>query len=256
MKTLIGSFIVALSMYSVIPMPKVKWNEKNMRWALAFFPVVGVLCGLVVYFWAVLSRKLYLNAVLFAALATALPVLLTGGIHVDGYCDTCDAIFSRRDREEKLRILKDSSSGAFAVAGCVLLLLIQFASWAQIYDAKAAVMVPAFGFVLSRAFSGLSVVTFRRAGTSVLAKTFADSASKSTALVLGGEIILIGCLMAFLYPISGAASFVAVCLVYIYYYFMSKRQFGGITGDLAGYFLELAETSVLLVTAVLGGISG
>ena len=36
---------VAFAMFSAVPVPQFGWNEKNMRYALCAFPLVGLLCG-------------------------------------------------------------------------------------------------------------------------------------------------------------------------------------------------------------------
>ena len=117
MKQLLASCAIAFSTYSRIPMPQVEWNKKNMRFTLFFFPLVGAAVGAA--FWAAdrLCGLLELGPLLRAALLTAVPIAVTGGIHLDGYCDTVDALASHASRERKLAILKDSSAGAFAGAG-------------------------------------------------------------------------------------------------------------------------------------------
>ncbi len=101
---------VAFAMFSALPVPQFAWNEKNMRYALCAFPLVGLLCGAL---WCVCG-VLPLPA-LPAAGFCLVPVWVTGGIHLDGYADTCDALSSYGDREKKLEILKDPHCGAFAV---------------------------------------------------------------------------------------------------------------------------------------------
>ena len=129
-----------------------------------------------------------------------IPVWVTGGIHLDGYADTCDALSSYGDREKKLEILKDPHCGAFAV--------IRLCSYFAAYLALCACVdfTPRVGLcwtlalVLERALSGLAVASFPMAKNTGLAHTFATAA---------------------------------------------KKQFGGITGDLAGWFLQKAELWML-----------
>ena len=102
---------VAFAMFSAVPVPQFAWNEKNMRYALCAFPLVGLLCGAL---WCVCG-VLPLPAPARAAGFCLVPVWVTGGIHLDGYADTCDALASYGDREKKLEILKDPHCGAFAV---------------------------------------------------------------------------------------------------------------------------------------------
>ena len=94
---------VAFAMFSAVPVPQFAWNEKNMRYALCAFPLVGLLCGAL---WCVCG-VLPLPAPARAAGFCLVPVWVTGGIHLDGYADTCDALASYGDREKKLEILKD-----------------------------------------------------------------------------------------------------------------------------------------------------
>ena len=115
---LLESLGVALSTYSAIPVPQFQWNERNMKYAICFFPAVGLFCGAGLALWWWLAKTLEIGAVLFAAGAVALPILITGGIHMDGFMDTVDALSSHQTRERKLAILKDPNCGAFAVLYC------------------------------------------------------------------------------------------------------------------------------------------
>jgi adenosylcobinamide-GDP ribazoletransferase len=127
MKNLLRSIAMAFTMFSRVPMPQVEWKPENMRDTLAAFPLVGVLLGLVLAGWYALSEWLLFDQFLFAAGVALLPVLYTGGIHLDGFCDTGDALASRADTERKLEILKDPHVGAFAVIGVSAYLLAYFA---------------------------------------------------------------------------------------------------------------------------------
>ena len=120
-RTLLESLDVAFSMYSAIPMPQIEWNERNMKYMMAFFPMVGVVQGALLLGFSLLAQALGLGFVLFAAVAALLPLFVTGGIHLDGFCDTVDALSSHQTREKKLEILKDPHTGAFAVMGLSLI---------------------------------------------------------------------------------------------------------------------------------------
>ena len=102
---------VAFAMFSAIPVPQFDWNEKNMRYAMCAFPLIGVVIGAA---WCVCGA-MPLPGLAKAAGFALIPVWITGGIHLDGYADTCDALSSYGDREKKLEILKDPHCGAFAV---------------------------------------------------------------------------------------------------------------------------------------------
>ena len=124
MKTIWNNFKVAFAMYSKIPMPPADWEKENMKYALCFFPWVGLAVGAVsaVLFW--LLQQIGAGSMLRAAVLTAVPVLVTGGIHLDGYLDTMDALSSWREKQRRLEILKDPHAGAFAIImGCLYFVL-------------------------------------------------------------------------------------------------------------------------------------
>ena len=102
---------VAFAMFSALPVPKIEWNERNMRYAMAAFPLIGAVIGAL---WCVCGL-LPLPEMAKAAGFCLIPVAATGGIHLDGFADTSDALSSYGDREKKLAILKDPHCGAFAV---------------------------------------------------------------------------------------------------------------------------------------------
>lgn len=113
----VRSFCMALAMYSKLPVPQVEWREENMAYAMCFFPVVGACIGLLMFAVLALANLLALSRALTAALLTVLPLAVTGGIHMDGFCDVADALSSHAPKEKKLEIMKDPRAGAFAVIG-------------------------------------------------------------------------------------------------------------------------------------------
>lgn len=238
-RTWAESFCVAFSLYSAIPMPKVNWTKDNMKYAFCFFPLVGAAIGLAMMIWLRICILLEQPAV-FAAGAAALPVLLTGGIHMDGFCDAMDAMGSHGGPEKRLEIMKDSRSGAFAIMGCALYILMSYALWRAFYEYPTGAVC--FVFVLSRALSGLGVTRFPCAKGSGLAASFSSAAEKRTVTA----VLCVYAAMSVLWmgaftPVGAVLCITAACCFLMFYGDRSKRLFGGITGDLAGWFLELCE---------------
>ena len=126
--SIIKSIIVAFSMYSRIPMPRFNWNSKDMKYHLIFFPWVGAVIGGLEYGWQKLSYEFNISYIVFTLIALVIPVIVTGGFHVDGYMDTSDALASWGDKEKRLEILKDSHVGAFAVIRLITLGIILFSA--------------------------------------------------------------------------------------------------------------------------------
>ncbi len=246
---LLGSFVIAFSMYSRIPMPQVEWTKERMKYAMCFFPLVGAVTGLLVAFaYTVFNQRgfPYFQRI-FPVL---IPVLVTGGIHMDGLLDVIDAKSSQKSREEKLEILKDPHTGAFAIIGWGVYVLLYLAAFGEMKPG----IIPAYSmtFVLTRALSGLSVVTFPMAKPGGLAAMFSNAAEKRVvAAAMAGYVILAEAGIWYLGGFFAAAvSFVVSLVIYVYYYTMAKREFGGITGDLAGYFLQICELGLATGLAV------
>ena len=237
---------VAFAMFSALPVPQPVWNEKNMRYALCAFPLVGAVIGLCWWGWAALAGALALPAPLRAAGLCLLPVLITGGIHLDGYADTSDALASCAEPEKKQAILKDPHCGAFAVIRLISWFIACWALAAALTPTPRALLCMGLAFVLERALSGLAVTAFPLAKNTGLAHTFATAADKRTVqIVLGLLCALLVVGLAAAGGLAGLAMAGAAGLALWRYYRVAKTQFGGISGDLAGWFLQRAELWML-----------
>ncbi len=243
---ILKSLISAFSMYSRIPMPQIEWKEENRRYALCFFPLIGAVIDIILMFWQKVCIYFNVSSLLFAAVCTVIPIAVTGGIHADGFCDVSDARASCADREKALEIMQDSRVGAFAVISLAVYILLQTAFFAEISENIRAVTAAAAGFVLSRSLSGLAAVTFRSAKKAGTLQSFSEPAHKKiTIAVLAAAAVICLCVMLAADILYGAAGIVGAALSFAYYRRFSYRRFGGITGDLAGYFLQICELSVL-----------
>ena len=197
------TIVVAFSLFSALPMPKVDWNAENRRYSLCAFPLIGAVIGLCCWLWIRLCLLLAIPSLLRAAVLCALPVLITGGIHLDGFADTWDALSSHAAPERKREILKDPHAGAFAVIHLCLYFLLSFALWTSVQEAADQKRVRVILALLS------------------------------LGLALG--LILCG----------AWAAVPTAALVFAAYYRLCVRQFEGLSGDLAGWFLQTAELWML-----------
>ena len=242
--TVLQTIAVAFAMFSAVPVPQFDWNEKNMRYSLCAFPLVGVLCGVLWYVCA----SLPLPAMVRAAGFCLIPVWVTGGIHLDGYADTCDALCSYGDTQKKLDILKDPHCGAFAVIRLCSYFAAYFALCGCVAFTPRVGVLWTLALVGERALSGLAVAAFPLAKDTGLAHTFATAADKQTVrrFLCGLSALLILALTA----LGGGGLAAAALLALWRYDSVAKKQFGGITGDLAGWFLQRAELWMLAALAV------
>lgn len=252
--TWIKSMIIAISMYSRLPMPKVEWNDKNMKYSLGFFPLVGVIIGFLMYGWWWIGDLLKLGVFMRASIACMIPVIVTGGIHLDGFIDTVDALSSYQSKEKKLEIMKDPHTGAFAIIGCVVYFILYLGALTEVVNRNIYLII-CIGFVLSRALSGLSLVLFRSAKKEGLLYAFSSTAHrKVTSIMLLIIVGICASVMIYLDIIVGISILVVAGLVFLYYRQMSYKQFGGITGDLAGFFLQVNELAMIFTAVVLSRV--
>lgn len=241
--------IIAFSMYSRIPMPMFEWKEEDMKYAMCFFPAIGMVIGTVFYGMFLLLSWLLPGSFLAAGILLAIPIFITGGIHMDGFMDTCDARASYGDREKKLAILKDTHTGAFAVIFGALYLILYTAACMEL-DRETAVLV-SIGFVISRSLSGLSTVTFPEARKHGMLADFMKDARKKTVAVCMLVIFFLTAFLELLFGgICGGVVVITTVLIFLWYRHMAVQEFGGVTGDLAGFFLQICELGILLAAVI------
>ncbi|MDE6739988.1 MAG: adenosylcobinamide-GDP ribazoletransferase, partial [Lachnospiraceae bacterium] len=241
-------------MYSKIPMPKVEWNQKNMKYVLCFFPIIGLVIGALLYGWSRVCEACGFGQVCFALVGTVIPVIITGGIHMDGFLDTADALHSYANKEKKQEILQDPHVGAFAVIAAICFFMLYGAGLTLIWK-RSQLLLLGISYIISRTLSGMSLVWFPAAKEEGLLRTFSSAAHKRTVRIVLVMLLALSMISAvIIHPVMGALMALAAMWVWTYYYYMSKKQFGGITGDLAGYFLCLCELSSVLVIGMVGRV--
>lgn len=254
--SILCSLIISLSMFSRIPMPRVEWSSKNLRWTMAFFPLVGVAVGGVVLLWNWLAALLGFGAFLRGAGFALLPLLITGGIHMDGFCDTVDALASHASLEKKQEILQDPHTGAFAVMAAAAYLLCFAALGSEVAGGWETAGTFACIFVLSRCLSGLGVVWFPNARGSGLAHAFADAAAKrASGFILVVVALVDMAAMVWLGGIPGGVAILCALAIFGVYRVWLIRQFGGLSGDLAGWFVQVCELCALAGLVFAGKIT-
>ena len=250
MKIIWNSFWSAVAMYSRLPAVRADWKPENRKYALCFFPVVGVVTGLLLYGWFSITVQFPIQRFLYAVIAALLPLFVTGGIHMDGFMDVCDARACLGDRKRQLAVMKDPNVGAFAVIFTIVYIMLQTGCFYQAYAGKA-VIVAACGYVISRALSGLAAVTMKNARGEGSLMAFSEPANQRLTVFVELLWILSGAgVMLYTDVVLGLCTVLAAIFVYGYYGISSYRRFGGITGDLEGYFVELVELVMLVVVAV------
>ncbi len=250
---ILKSIAVAFSMYSKIPMPRFNWASDDMKYHLIFFPWVGAVIGLFEYLWFRLANYCILPHIVFAVIAMVIPIIITGGFHIDGFMDTSDALASYGDKEKRLEILKDSHVGAFAIIRLVTLGLILFAA---IYTMNNTAFVAwNTSFFAVRAISGICVVRYKKAKAEGILNTSAETADdKIVIYTLALQFIVLALVMGANFTWFWNVQVFAMLLMLVYYIYIAYSKFGGITGDLAGWFLCKAEVFMAVAAAILSRV--
>jgi adenosylcobinamide-GDP ribazoletransferase len=218
-------------MFSKIPMPQINWDKANMKYSFAALPLVGAVVGGLMWLWLKFSP---FGIIFAAAVFTFLPVAITGGIHLDGFCDTMDALSSHAPAEKKREILKDPHSGAFAVIWVCIYFILFFGISTEIKLSYSIIAIP----VMSRAAGAFGSLVFKSSRSGVILETFRNPASK-ISVIINVLFFLAGTIFA---PIS--AAFMITCVLYVNH--MSKKEFDGMSGDIAGFLISICEISGLM----------
>lgn len=222
-----------------------------MKYMFCFFPFIGVVIAGLTLLAAYVGESYSFDSGFVCVTLVLIPVLVTGGIHVDGLLDTSDAMSSWQERSRRLEILKDSNAGAFAVITACVYFLAWYGAYCQIGYDRTALYLMGAGFVVSRCLSGIGVITFPKAkADGTVAEFSRKSEDKTVRNVLVVYLVLLFALMVWLQPIGGIAAFGGALLIFAYYHHMALKYFGGTTGDLSGCFLCLCEVGMALILAV------
>lgn len=247
-----NSMLAAFGMYSRLPVRNVDWTKENMCYSMCFVPFIGGIIGALQYFAWWICSKITGSNILFACLFTVIPILVTGGIHMDGFCDTVDALSSFRTREKRLEILKDPHIGSFAVIGCCCYLLLQM-GFASTVNNSATLLIMCLAPILSRCAACFMAISMRNAKKEGSLYSFTNAASKATSgAVLVGVGILICGLAVGVDLVASMFLILGIMLVLLYCVFMARKQFGGVTGDVIGFSLQVMELAGVIFAAVGG----
>jgi adenosylcobinamide-GDP ribazoletransferase len=217
-----------------------KAEKKDFGRSLVWFPFVGALLGLI------LSLGIFLFGLLpqmvIAALILAGSIIITGGMHLDGFADTCDGLGAFTTKERALEIMRDSRIGTMAAAGIIMLLIFKFSILTTMPQGlmwRYLVLMDAF----ARWAQVLSCFSSRYARQEGKAKYFIEYAGWRE-LSIGGIFILF--LFILLLGIKGLNLLLVSLLPVLISLSYIKNKIGGMTGDTIGAINEVAEAGVLL----------
>ena len=147
-----------------------------MRYMMCFFPVVGLVIGVVIGLWVWFSQAIGFGPTLFGAGLALLPIAVSGGIHMDGFCDVVDAQSSHAEPTRKREILKDPHSGAFAAIAVAAYIVAYAAVASELVAGWRIVVLLAGMHIASRCMSGIATVVFPTSSSKGMLSMFHESA--------------------------------------------------------------------------------
>ena len=243
---MLRAFQTALLFLTTLPIPAPKdWQEDDAQRSVQAYPLVGLALGLMLALALFLLGGL--PASLRASLCVGLWLLLTGALHFDGLCDTADAAFASKLPEERQRIAKDPSIGAFAFAAGAILLLVKVNALAHLPNVLWFAVV----LTLSRTLVIWPMAWFRLSSSSALGR----AARLAQAEALSPLVLGIGIAAVIAFTSLNLLTFLSVLVVGTVYIgiiaLWLEARMDGLSGDSYGALIETSEAAMLVALAAL-----
>ncbi|MEZ7172541.1 adenosylcobinamide-GDP ribazoletransferase [Sporosarcina sp. OR05] len=246
-------FLLALQFFTAIPIRKnLPMEQQDVTRMYSALPLIGALIGLILYGTAILlTEGIGISPLLASFLIVLVGIALTGGLHMDGFADASDAFFSYRDKERRLEIMDDPRIGAFGTMALILLIV---GKMALVYELllraphllAVIIAIP----LLSRAGMNVYFTTTRLAKEKGIAHFFKEKLATSTVISTSGSMALLSLIalgiavQSLIIPVAFAIVLAGTMVIYQHW---TSKQFGGVTGDLCGAFIEGTEALLWLV---------
>ena len=246
-----NSFLIGLQFLTRIFIVKQSvWTEQSFGESVKYFPavgaVLGIICSGVVGAVNHLGLPMFTGAIGFASL-----IVLTGGIHCDGLMDSADGLFSGREREKILEIMKDSRAGSFGVVAMILIAALEVSTLTELARLSTWWLCAAIysAPIIARLMMVVTIGAFPYARPDGMGKAFAKFTTRRTIFFAACEATLLLLPLVFVSEIfflsSAAATMIALLVAWKFATF-AKEKIGGVTGDIYGAVTMLAELSVLI----------
>lgn len=227
----------AFSLLTILP-ADVDPKGRQPAWIFSYFPLVGLVIGGIL--WGVAALEFF-SLALRAFMVLLVWVVLTGGLHLDGFADSSDGLLATAPPERRLEIMKDPRKGTWAVISLILLLLGKWLAIGEILDNPSWLILPP---VMGRWAMVLAVYAFPLARQTGSAAAFRQGLSRWQPIIASSSAVM--CAAVFGLP-SGAVALVVPLSVLIIGRWTAARLGGGLTGDTYGMLCEVIEWMCLLV---------
>lgn len=257
MKSLKG-LLINLQFFTSIPISiALPMDRDHLEKAIRTFPLVGLFQGSLYAFILYAFLEWTPFSILVAAFAVWLAgIVLTGGIHLDGWMDASDAFFSYRDQKKRLEIMSDPRTGAFGVLSVFVLLSTRFVFIYEIVLLASSVsyfliaLIPFFGKMMM----GILLLKVKAAKEEGLGFLFQQSASSKTLYIYPIYLLIIAGAAGLIMEPALFGVLIMIVISVLLFFFLSKKVntwFGGMTGDVLGASVEGTEVLLWMVVWLL-----
>ncbi len=240
---------VALAFLTRIPINH--GPQISLRRSAALFPLVGALIGLIGGLVFYVSSAI-LPPLVSASISILVTVAITGAFHLDGLADICDGLIGGWNREERLKILKDSRHGTYGVAAISLQLILQVCLLSALSPRDGL-----FTLIVLHTLSRLVPIFLML----IPATSGHDGMGASVSGEIGVREPLVGSLITVLLiaPIMGLNFLLLSAILFLtlsIFALWVTRKIGGMVGDAFGAGEQISETMILFFFVAQFGIVG
>ena len=242
-------FLLLLQFMTRIPTPKMEYEPKKLGRAMKWFPVIGMLIGVILYYSFIILNQFFDSPEVIAILIILLEIVLTGGLHLDGLADTFDGIFSFRSKKRMLEIMKDSRIGSNGALSLIIYFALKGTLLKEVISVDAAPYFLLVMPVIARFNSVLNCGVAKYARSNGMGKHIVEETNMISVMI---SFIITGAFSYYFIGLIGIYALLVVSILGIYFAKLMERKIGGITGDTLGAVVEMSTIIVLLVGAING----
>lgn len=229
-------------------------DRENAKYIICFRPLYGAAVGIAMCIFQILCQRFDFGQPCFALIGATIPVLMSGGVYLSGFMNTSEALAERLAAKAGEKVPEHHGTYAFIAAVTFYLL---YAGGLSLVRKDRQLALLGLGYVISGTLYGMAFVWFPEAEKRAekgkgVGEAVPVGLKKTLRIILSVILTLSFCTCAVIEPIMGMLEALLCMWIWTYYYYMSKKAFGGITKESAGYFLILCELATVLFVGMFG----
>ena len=230
-------------------------RKENAKYIICFRPLYGAAVGIVICIFQILCQRFDFGQTCFALIGAAIPVLMSGGVYLSGFMKTSQKLADRLTAKAGEKASGHIGTHAFLAA---MTFYLMYAGGLSLIRKDIQLALLGLGYVISGALYSMAIVWFPAAESETEKEkdggrpVFSPALKRALRMILSVILALCFCTCVIIEPIMGMLEALLCMWIWTYYYYMSKKAFGGITKESAGYFLILCELATALFVGMFG----